>query len=246
MRYAGEIRHNDALLPDLLKRLEELGLTENTLLILLSDHGEYQGEHGLWGHKPPGLMPVIHVPLMISYPERFKEAKRIGDVVQLLDVVPTILELAEIDRSDLLLQGDSLVDLIEGKEPERWRDRVVISEEPVAMRKQNPCACASMMHRGWHVINSVQFWPTRWHRHFPNLHSFIKTRVYRFRDDPKEADALLSFVPDVSMRWLAFDVISDLHEANTITRRKLTKGEGVDLPLDPGTVEHLRGLGYVN
>ena len=114
-RYAGEILHNDALLPRLLEKLGALGLTEDTLLILLSDHGEYMGEHGLVGHQPPGLMPVIHVPLMMVYPKRFREAKRIGDPVQLIDVMPTILELAEVDRADLLLQGDSLVGLIEGQ-----------------------------------------------------------------------------------------------------------------------------------
>ena len=121
-RYAGEILHNDALLPRLLEKLSALGLAEDTLLIFLADHGEYMGEHGLWGHKPPGLMPVIHVPLMMVYPKRFQEAKRIGDPVQLIDVMPTILELAEVDPADLLLQGNSLIGLIEGRDPERWRE----------------------------------------------------------------------------------------------------------------------------
>ena len=159
-RYAGEIRHNDALLPRLLEKLSALGLAEDTLLIFLSDHGEYMGEHGLWDHQPPGLMPVIHVPLMMVYPKRFQEAKRIADPVQLIDVMPTILELAEVDPADLLLQGDSLVGLIEGREPERWRDRVVISEEPSVMHKQGPCRCASVIHRDWHVNSSTA--PTRW------------------------------------------------------------------------------------
>ena len=105
-RYAGEILHNDALLPRLLEKLGSLDLTEDTLLILLADHGEYMGEHGRWFHRPPGLMPVIHVPLMMVYPKRFQEAKRIGDPVQLVDVMPTILELAEVDPADLLLQGE--------------------------------------------------------------------------------------------------------------------------------------------
>jgi arylsulfatase A-like enzyme len=120
-------------------KLEELGLTEDTLLVLLSDHGEYMGENGLWEHHPPGLMPVIHVPLMMTYPRRFEEAKRIDEVVQLIDVMPTVLELAGIDRQQLLLAGDSLIDLIEGRDAERWRTRVAISEEPIAMDKQRPC-----------------------------------------------------------------------------------------------------------
>ena len=247
-RYAGEIRHNDALLPRLLDKLSSLGLAEDTLLILLADHGEYMGEHGLWDHKPPGLMPVIHVPLMMVYPKRFQEAKRIEEPVQLIDVMPTILELAGVDAADLLLQGDSLVGLIEGREPERWRDRVVISEEPVAMHKQGPCRCASMIHRDWHVNSSTA--PNRWilraGRFLPSLIPFANTRVYRFRDDPTEQSALLSTLPDLYLRWLALDLFSELQDTNMITQQRLTAGESIDLQLDPDTLEHLRGLGYVN
>jgi arylsulfatase A-like enzyme len=245
-RYAGEIRHNDALLPRLLERLEELGLAENTLLVLLADHGEYMGEGGRWEHHPPGLMPVIHVPLMMVYPKRFQEPRRIEDPVQLVDVMPTVLELAGVDRADLLLQGESLVDLIDGRNPERWRDRLVISEEPMAMIKDRPCRCASLIRRDQHVVSSTYFWPARGGRLFPKLLPFVNTRVYRFRDDPTEENPLLSALPDLYVRWSAFDVLSELHAANMTTQRRLTEGEHVDVQLDPDTLEHLRGLGYVN
>jgi len=245
-RYAGEIRNNDELLASAVAKLDELGLTENTLLIFLSDHGEYMGEHGRWGHQPPGLMPVIHVPLMMTYPSRFKESKRITDVVQLIDVMPTVLELAEIDTTDLLLQGDSLVSLIEGNEPERWRDRVVVSEEPISMTKEDPCACASLVHRDWHVISSPRFWPVRGAAHLPHLYTFVKTGVFRLRDDPTEESSILSFFPDLYLRWFANSTISSLREANQATWRKLTEGDSIDLQVDPDTLEHLRGLGYVN
>jgi arylsulfatase A-like enzyme len=245
-RYAGEIRHNDALLLRLLDKLSALGIAEDTLLILLSDHGEYMGEYGWWGHEPPGLMPVIHVPLMMIYPKRFQKAKRIEAPVQLIDVMPTVLEVAKADPTDLLLQGDSLVPLIEGREPERWRDRVVISEEPIAMRKERPCRCASVIQRDRHVISSTHLWPRRGGRLLPRLVPFINTRVYEFRNDPTEESALLSALPDLYVRWLAFDLLSELQDTNMATHRRLTEGEGVDLQLDPDTLEHLRGLGYVN
>jgi arylsulfatase A-like enzyme len=247
-RYAGEILHNDALLPRLLEKLSSLGLMKDTLLILLADHGEYMGEHGLWDHKPPGLMPVIHVPLMMIYPERFLEAERIEDPVQLIDVMPTILELAEVDPAGLLLQGDSLVGLIEGREPERWRDRVVISEEPTVMNKQGPCRCASAVHRDWHVNSSTAAhpWIVYGGRLLPSLIPFVNTRVYRFRDDPTEPRALLSALPDFYLRWLASDLFSELQDTNMTAHRRLTEGENVDLQVDPDTLEHLRGLGYVN
>jgi len=246
MRYAGEIQHNDALLPVLLDKLDELGLTENTLVIFMSDHGEYMGENGFWEHHPPGLMPVIHVPLMMTYPKRFKDAKRIEEVVQLIDVMPTVLELAAVDRQELLMEGDSLVDLIEGRDAERWRNRVAISEEPEIMEKQRPCPCASALHQDWHLISSTRFWPPRGGSFFPSLQAFAKTRVYEFREDPTEESMLFSFLPDLYVRWAFSDLISDLRDTNMTTWRKLTAGEGVDLQLDPATLERLKGLGYVN
>ena len=248
LRYAGEILHNDTLFPRLLEKLSSLGLADDTLLILLADHGEYMGEHGYWGHQPPGLMPVIRVPLMMIYPKRFREAKRIADPVQLIDVMPTILELAEVDPADLLLQGDSLVGLIEGREPERWRDRLVISEEPTIMHRQGPCRCASLIRGDWHVNSSTAThpWIIRAGRFLPSVIPFVKTRVYRFRDDPTERRPLLSALPDLHLRWLAQDLFAELQDTNMTTQRRLTEGENIDLQLDPDTLEHLRGLGYVN
>jgi arylsulfatase A-like enzyme len=246
-RYAGEIRHNDELLATTVEKLDELGLTENTLVIFLADHGEFMGEQGHWEHHPPGLLPVIHVPLMMTYPSRFKEPKRITEVVQLVDVMPTVLELAGIERTDLLLQGDSLVSLIEGGEPERWRDRLAISEEPTAMERDQPCSCASLMFRDWHVISSTWLWPAdRSDPILPGVHTFVKTHVYWYRDDPKEPVPGLAFLPDLYVRWLANDTVSGLREANQATWRKLTEGDAMDLQIDPDTLEHLRGLGYVN
>jgi hypothetical protein len=160
--------------------------------------------------------------------------------------MPTVLEVAQVDPTDLLLQGESLVSLIEGREPERWRDRVVISEVPVAMLKTQPCRCASVIHRDWHVVSSTWLRPTHGRRILPKLHALLKTQVYRFRDDPTEVSPVLSAMPDLYVRWLAFDLFSQLQDLNTTTQRKLTEGENVDLQLDPDTLEHLRGLGYVN
>jgi arylsulfatase A-like enzyme len=246
-RYAGEIRHNDELLATTVKQLDELGLSEDTLLIFLSDHGEFMGEQGNWEHHPPSLLPVIHVQLMMTYPGRFKEPKRITDVVQLADVMPTVLELAEIDATDLLLQGDSLVSLIEGSAPERWRDRLAISEEAMVMKRGDACSCASLFFRDWHVISSTSLWPPdRANPILQDVQTFVKTHVYRYRDDPEEPFPALTFLPDLYVRWLASDTVSSLHELNQTTWRKLTAGENTDLQIDPATLEHLRGLGYIN
>jgi len=247
-RYAGEIKHNDSLIPGLLDRLEELGLAENTLVVFLADHGEYMGEHGFWEHQPPSLTPVIRVPLMMIYPKRFTQPKRISENVQLIDVMPTILDIVGIERSDLLLQGDSLVDLIEGLDTSRWQDRVVVAEEPTAMLKEAPCPCASLLFRDWHVVAStdMRLRMPLVRRLPPTPKAILQMRVFNFHDDPTEEKFSPSFFPDLYLRWLQYDASSRLREAGTIIHEKLTADENANTRLDPETLEHLRGLGYVN
>ena len=75
----------------------------------------------------------------------------------------------------------------------------------------------------------------------------MKTHVYPIPRRSQGADAGADpSLPDLYVRWLANDTVSSLREANQTTWRKLTEGENVDLQVDPDTLEHLRGLGYVN
>ena len=96
--YDGEIRHNDSLVGALVEQLESLGLREDTLIVLLSDHGEHLGEHGLWEHHPPGYRQVLHVPLILVHPAGLPEGRRIDQIVQLTDVMPTVLDGAPRPR----------------------------------------------------------------------------------------------------------------------------------------------------
>jgi arylsulfatase A-like enzyme len=246
-RYEGEIRYNDEIVPAFLDKLREFDLVEDTLVIFLSDHGEYMGEHGDWEHRPPGYTPVIRVPLMMLYPKRFSEPRRIAENVQLVDVMPTILELAGISRGDLLLQGESLVDLIEGRNMDHWRNRVVVSEEPVAMLKDNPCPCASLIYRKWHLVASTYIWPggplVSW---FPTPQAIAKLRVFDFYKDPTEESLFWSFLPDLNLRWRHYRAVSRLMETNGSIHARLTADDDASKRLDPETIEHLRGLGYIN
>ena len=240
MLYDGEIRHNDSVIESFIQNLAERKLLNDTLLVFVSDHGEWMGEGGRWEHHPPGNRPVIHVPFMLSYPELFKESKRLEESVQLIDAMPTILELASVDGGDLLMQGDSLVSLIQGNDPERWQGRVTVSEEPMIMkRNEDPCACGSIFFGPWQLHGSLSNWPRRLKS------TFIKSGVYRFREDGIRP--VVSYLPDLYTRYLRQKTLSDLKSANMMTWRKLTEGQEQDVyKMDPATLEELRGLGYVN
>ena len=248
--YEAEIRNNDRLVPRLLAKLDELGLTEDTLVIFTSDHGEHLADrdfmgYTLWDHRPPGFMTVTHVPLMFLYEKRFGGARRVTTPVQLIDVMPTILELAGVDRTDLLQQGHSLVGLLDGADPERWQDRVVVSEEALAMDKADPCTCGSLFFRDWHLMSSSWLWPRRY-LYADNLQAFMAPQVWRVAADGRTESLARSFLPDAYSRWVTKGILDDLRLANLETWRKLTAGEAGGLRIDPDTLERLKGLGYVN
>jgi arylsulfatase A-like enzyme len=239
--YDGEIRHNDEVLEDFIQELATLGLQRNTLLIFLADHGEYLGEHNLWQHHPPGYLQVIGVPLMIVYPARFDRSKRIPQMVQLIDVMPTILELAGVDTSRLLMQGDSLVDLIEGRRTEYWDNRICVSEEPLRMQKDDPAVSGSLFFREWHLISSKYIWSYGLGR----LPAPLRLKVFNFRNDHQETRMAYSFLPDLYMKYKFARVLGELQFNNRDAWKRWTASEQGDIYRhDPDVIQRLRDLGY--
>lgn len=118
--YDACIRFVDDQVGALLDRIDALGLRENTLVALVSDHGEEFGEHEGFEHN--GLWKeLLHVPLIIRVPAGVRSgwrAKRIDANVGLVDVLPTLLELMGI-AIPTHFQGRSMVPLVESGEPGR-------------------------------------------------------------------------------------------------------------------------------
>jgi len=107
--YDGEIRF---VLDEIRAIIDGLALPRNTLLILVSDHGESLFEHGIFGHSQSLYDPEIRIPLLIKLPGAGREGRRIADPVSILDVMPTVLDFAGIDHAGQ--QGVSLLPLIAG------------------------------------------------------------------------------------------------------------------------------------
>lgn len=101
----------DAQFGRLLEGLDRLNLTQNTAIVLVSDHGEGLGEGGFWVHSVFLWESLIHVPLVLKVPG--VEPKRVTDVVSLVDVAPTLAgflmpgtDLGAYHGEDLLLHAD--------------------------------------------------------------------------------------------------------------------------------------------
>jgi arylsulfatase A-like enzyme/tetratricopeptide (TPR) repeat protein len=123
--YDGEIAYVDEIVGRLLKYLKTHQLYDQSTIILLADHGEGLGDHGETQH---GLLlhdEVLRVPLIIKPAAGEGAGRRVPDVVQQIDIVPTILDLAKAPIPDNL-RGQSLKPLIEGTG--RFPKRIVYSE----------------------------------------------------------------------------------------------------------------------
>jgi arylsulfatase len=244
--YDQEIKRNDSYLPTLFEKLESLGLRDNTLVVLTSDHGEYLGEFGLWLHHPPGRLPVIHVPIMFMYPDRFSGERRVPQTVQTLDIMPTILDLAGVERSELLMAGESLVDLVDGKRLDYWNDRIAISEEPYSMLRDDPFPSGSLFFRQWHIANSNRWWPTLFFGKTNPRPVPLRVRLYDFHANPAEDRMAWTFAPDLRVHYRVNEVMAEMQANHMDAWKKWTGGADETYRVDPDVLENLRKLGYVN
>jgi arylsulfatase A-like enzyme len=126
--YDAALRYADATLASLRATLERLGVAERTITIVTSDHGEAFGEHGITRHGTSLYEEVLRVPLIWHGPGRIAAGRRVGGVVSLADVAPTVLDLLALPRPPLV-QGESLAPLVRpDRMPDPGPERVVFSE----------------------------------------------------------------------------------------------------------------------
>jgi len=94
--YDGEIRHTDEHLRQLLGSLRELGIMDNALTLILSDHGEEFWDHGATLHGHTLYDELIHVPCILHWPGRIKPGQVIREQTGHIDVMPTLLTAAGV------------------------------------------------------------------------------------------------------------------------------------------------------
>lgn len=119
--YHAQVVMMDDFIGRVLKKLDELKLTDNTLIIFTSDHGDMQGMHGNVGKINNNLYNrLYHTPCIISYPAKIKGGRTLSNPVMHTDFMPTILDYAGITNTQKT-DGKSLRPLLE-EHPVQWRD----------------------------------------------------------------------------------------------------------------------------
>ncbi len=163
--YDGEVAAADAVVADLIRRLEDLGVYDETVVILLSDHGEGLMDHGEMDHLIFIYREVIQVPLIVKLPGGERGGERVASGAQLSDVAPTVYSIAGLPSPD----GLAGLDLLE-LEPESPGGPL----RPIVSESVYP-----RIHFGWSDLASIVE---------GDLH-FIESpdpELYRLAEDPDE------------------------------------------------------------
>lgn len=169
--YDNGIKYVDHEIGVLLNGLEKLGFSlDDTYVLLTADHGDQLCEHGRVGHSFL-YDEVIRVPRIICGPEIVRK-RSIRDQVSLLDLIPTIADLLEINRIGNVL-GSSLLPVMEGEEGENSGNKGVISE-------------VIRSHKGKRESTSFSYRTEEW-KYIVTFHDEnIQTELYKLGEDTKE------------------------------------------------------------
>ena len=181
--YAGEVTMTDRWLGHFLEKMDGLGLFENTLLILLSDHGVAHGERGIVGKPPPALWPeVTDVPLFVRPPGGRGTGETSDYYASTHDVAPTILGFLGIEPPHPM-DGQDLMVLFEGGEPEERAYFTLGYHDFVWARDED----------------YVMF----------SRYDGARSRLYDLREDPELKDDVAGKRPDVVQRMLDDYILKD-------------------------------------
>jgi choline-sulfatase len=221
--YDGAIAYEDEAVGRLLRQLKLRGLYDDAIMAIMADHGESLGAHGEDTHGVFLYDETIHVPLLIKFPHAAAAGKKIESRVELVDVMPTLLQGARVAVPQEM-QGESLLDLVkadtEGGNPaEVWHSRPAYSQ-------------AEYPHDtfGWSALRSLR----------SEKYLYVQAphrELYDETSDPKAGHNLASSSTAVS------DTLA--LELQALRQKTASTHEAPKTTLDPTAQEKLGALGYM-
>lgn len=217
--YDGEIAYMDAEIGRLLEAVKTHGKWDDTLIVVVGDHGEGLGEHNETTHAKLIYDATMRVPLLIACPSLFRRPHVVVDrVVSVADVFPTVLDLIGVE-SNKPCDGRSLVD----GQPDP--DRMIYLE-----------TLAPYLDHGWSPLYGIR-------RHRDKYILAPRPEYYDLQADPDELNDLYRVASGSTMTardTLAADLSARLAESPSIDGVVATAQ-----PLDPESIRKLESLGYV-
>jgi len=235
--YDGEIRYTDEkLIGPILDKLKALDLYDNTMIVLTSDHGEEFYEHESWAHSHSVYDETIKIPLIVKFFNSDWAGRRIEKYARLVDAMPTVLDVLDIDYSDHYLDGESLVDLLRDN-TENTEERVFLSElAPYAAGNHIPRKMAINLGRNKLILND-EFLPDDLAYYIFTPPEVQKTEIFDLATDPQEFLNLFDKKPRLARRLI--DFMEARYKQNKKVRANKAK-------IDEELNEQLRALGYIH
>ena len=132
--YYGLVELIDYGIGMILEALDKLNLSENTIVVFTTDHGDLLGDHGLWMKGPFHYEQLINVPLIIRWLGHIKSGMEISSLVSLADILPTIMSMCSFENPEGL-DGVDLTPVIMGEANEA-RDHILVecTDDPKGLR----------------------------------------------------------------------------------------------------------------
>lgn len=121
--YWARVTMQDALFGRLLDALDKTGQADNTLVLFVSDHGDYASAHGLYAKGIPSFREAYHIPTVIRWPRGIANpGRRVDALISTVDFAPTFLDAAGVPSADYHMSGQSLLPYLKDETPAGWRD----------------------------------------------------------------------------------------------------------------------------
>jgi arylsulfatase A-like enzyme len=226
--YDGEITYLDSRIAQVLGWLHEFQLLDRTMVIVTADHGENVGDHQLMAHKYCLYDTLVHVPLIIRYPQGTIAPGQVTHQVQTLDLLPTVLAMLGDTSSELVssLQGHDLLS--------SSRHEFTIAEQArpdlSTFHRRFPGMDISRYDRALKMIRTERYkfiWA-----------SDSKHELYDILLDPDETHNIVNQRPEIAQ---------DLHQRLTEWRNssEAAAPSGKTPEFDDETKARLRALGYL-
>ena len=217
-RYREEVKYVDTEIGTLLDAIASSGKQNNTIVLLTSDHGEGLGDHELIGHVSHLYEEALRVPLIISWPGQLTESVVINEPVSHIDLLPTLVELLNLEDSQRR-SGQSLAALLTN--PSQPRDNIEIIAE--TFRPESTRDRKTLIKDGFKLIVTPR-----------DAH----TELYNLQNDQREMTNIASEDTETTSGL-------DKLLAQRMTRAQSIAAATEEQVLTDEEIERLRSLGYV-
>jgi arylsulfatase A-like enzyme len=191
--YYGGVSEADAQIGGLVDALAQRGILDDTLVIVMSDHGESLGEQDLWEHDHM-VQTNLRIPLILRWPKHLPPGSRVSGIADEIDVLPTVCDLlglqpASTSGDSARIDGTSLLPLVRGEVP--FAREFSIAENAVYVSAQD---------RRWKVVvpHAALESPEAWSRSLEGKAE--SPRLYDLERDPEERFNLYRKEPEAASR----------------------------------------------